>query len=328
MAVRMGDLNSATPRKSTVIGGVVSTSLMKSPTRFFSCLLALFSTLSYAQTTPAPAKEKAKAKPLDAVGVMAKDLEPTRTVVYKKVGDRELVLNIFEPSGFKTTDKRPCFHIIHGGGWTGMEPRRMYPFADHFAQLGMVGISVQYRLASAKTGVTVFDCVKDARSSVRYVRAHAAELGIDPEKIIVSGGSAGGHLAAATALFDKVNEDTDDLKVSPVPNALVLLFPVIDTSTEGYGNAKIGERWQEISPVHHVRAGVPPTIIFHGTADPTCPFKGAKLFQEEMIKAGNRCELDVNEGGVHGYLMRTQALYDDTIAKTENFLASLSLLPK
>jgi acetyl esterase/lipase len=269
-----------------------------------------------------------KTKPLDAVGKMAAMLEPTRTVVYKKVGDRELVLNIFEPGGFKSSDKRPCFHIIHGGGWTGMEPRRMFPFADHFAKLGMVGISVQYRLASAKTGVTVFDCVKDARSSVRYVRAHAAELGIDPQKIVVSGGSAGGHLAAATALFDGVNEDTDDLKVSPVPNALVLLFPVIDTSIEGYGNAKIGERWQEISPLHQVRAGVPPTIIFHGTADPTCPFKGAKAFQEAMVKAGNRCELDVNEGGSHGYLMRTQELYDDAMQKTEKFLASLSLLPK
>ena len=77
-----------------------------------------------------------------------------------------------------------------------------------------------------------------------------------------------------------------------------------------------------------MRAGVPPTIIFHGTADPTCPFKGAKLFQEEMTKAGNRCELDVNEGGVHGYLMRTQELYDDTMVKTEKFLASLSLLPQ
>ncbi len=191
----------------------------------------------------------------------------------------------------------------------------------------MVGISVQYRLASTKTGVTVFDCVKDARSSMRYVRAHAAELGVDPDKIVASGGSAGGHLAAATALFDGVNEDTDDLKVSPVPNALVLLFPVIDTSTEGYGNAKIGERWKEISPVHQVRAGVPPTLIFHGTGDVTTPFKGARLFQEEMAKAGNRCELDVNEGGAHGYLMRTQELFDDTMAKTEKFLASLSLLP-
>lgn len=270
------------------------------------------------------AQDAAK-KPGDYVAQLAASLEPTRTIVYKKVADRELVLHVFEPAGFKPTDKRPCFVAIHGGGWTGMEPRRFFPFADYFAKSGMVGISVQYRLANAKTGATVFDCVKDVRSALRYVRAHAAELGIDPQKIIASGGSAGGHLAAATAMFDGVNENTDDLKVSPVPNALVLLFPVIDTSKEGYGNAKIGERWQEISPRHQVRAGLPPTIVFHGTGDTVTPFAGAQAFHDEMIKAGNRCDLDVNDGGVHGYLMRTQALFDDTMKKTEVFLASLKL---
>lgn len=273
-------------------------------------------------------KSSAQAKPLDSVGQMSMVIEPTRSVVYKKVSGLDLVLHIFEPEGFKVTDKRPCFLIIHGGGWSGMEPRRMFPFAEHCAKLGMVGISVQYRLSSKHTDFTVFDCVKDARSSMRYVRAHAAELGIDPQKIIASGGSAGGHLAAATALFDGVNEDTDDLKVSPVPNALVLLFPVIDTSTEGYGNAKIGARWQEISPLHHVRSGVPPTILFHGTADTATPFKGAKAFHEAMLKAGNRCELDVNEGGVHGYLMRTRELFDDTMRKTEVFLTSIGMSGK
>ena len=162
---------------------------------------------------------------------------------------------------------------------------------------------------------------------MRYVKAHANELGIDPNKIIASGGSAGGHLAASTAMFDGVNDESDDLKVSPAPNALVLLFPVIDTSKEGYGNAKIGERWQELSPAHNVRAGLPPTIIFHGTADPTTPFKGAQIFHEAMLKAGNRSELVIHEGGDHGYLMRTQPLYDECLAKTDAFLKSLNLLP-
>jgi len=202
----------------------------------------------------------------------------------------------------------------------------MYPFASDFAKRhGMVGISVQYRLYKPGTA-TVFDCVKDARSSVRYVRAHANELGIDPAKIIVSGGSAGGHLAAATALFDGVNEESDDLSVSCRPDALILLFPVIDTSTEGYGNEKIGERWQELSPVHHVRPGLPPTLTFHGTGDVTTPFIGAKIFHESMIAAGNRSELDINEGGKHGYLMFEEALYEDTLTKSAAFLRSLQLI--
>lgn len=270
----------------------------------------------------------AQTKKPDPVDELAAKLAPSRTVVYKKVGDRELALHVFEPAGHKATDARPCFVTIHGGGWTGGNPQRMYPFAAHYMKQGLVGISVQYRLHQAKAGVTVFDCVKDARSAIRYLRAHAQEFGIDPQKIIVSGGSAGGHLAAATALFDGVNEEGEDLSVSPRPNALVLLFPVIDCSKEGYGQAKIGDRWQEISPLHHVRAGVPPTLTFHGTGDTVTPFAGAKAFHESMQKLGNRSELVVNEGGVHGYLMRDRTLLDDTLARSDAFLASLGLLPK
>ncbi len=285
-------------------------------------IVITLATSAFAQT-PAPKAKQAN----DYVAQLAAPLKPTSQIVYKKVGDRELSLHVFQPDGWKSSDKRACYITIHGGGWTGMGPERMFSFADHFAKLGLVSFSVQYRLASAKTNTTVFDCVKDVRSAVRYVRAHATELGIDPGKIIVSGGSAGGHLAASTAMFDAVNEDSDDLKVSPTPNALVLLFPVIDTSTEGYGNARIGDRWKELSPAHNVRPGLPPTITFHGTADPTTPFKGAQIFHEAMLKAGNRSELVVNEGGNHGYLMRTQPLYDECLAKTDAFLKSLSLLP-
>jgi acetyl esterase len=282
--------------------------------------------ISLLLVTPVYAQTPAKAKAPDAVDTLAKDLKPSRIVVYKKIAERELQLHVFEPEGFKAGDKRACYLIIHGGGWTGGAPPRMYPFAAHYAKLGLVGISMSYRLHSAKTGVSVFDCVKDARSAVRHICAHATELGIDPQKIIVSGGSAGGHLAASTALFDKVNEDSDDLAISATPAALVLLFPVIDTSKEGYGQAKIGERWQELSPAHNVRAGLPPTLIFHGTGDTVTPFAGAKTFHEAMLKAGNRCELDVNEGGAHGYLMRDKALFDDTMKKTDAFLKSLGLL--
>jgi acetyl esterase len=287
--------------------------------RYLFTALLLFTAPSFSQTPD-------KAKAPDAVDTLARDLKPSCVLVYKKIAERELQLHVFEPAGFKTGDKRACYLIIHGGGWTGGAPPRMYPFAAHYAKLGLVGISMSYRLHSAKSGVSVFDCVKDARSAMRYIRAHAAELGIDPQKIIVSGGSAGGHLAVSTALFDKVNEEGDDLAVSASPNALVLLFPVIDTSKEGYGQAKIGERWQELSPAHNVRAGLPPTLIFHGTGDTVTPFAGAKAFHEAMLKAGNRSELDVNDGGAHGYLMRDKVLFDDTMKKTDAFLKSLGLL--
>lgn len=296
-------------------------SLARSVSAFLAAILAAS---GFASAGPAAApKEKPKD---DYINRRIPSLQPDKVIVYKTVADREIELRIFLPEGWSPSDRRPCFHILHGGGWGGMDPSRMYPFAADFAKRhGMVGISVQYRLY--KPGVaTVFDCVKDARSSVRFVRAHSAELGIDPAKIVVSGGSAGGHLAASTALFDEVNEDTDDPGVSCRPDAMILLFPVIDTSAEGYGQAKIGERWRELSPVHHVRAGLPPTFTFHGTGDTVTPFAGARAFHEAMLAAGNRSVLDVNEGGRHGYLMFEEALYEDTLAKSAAFLRSLGLL--
>lgn len=278
---------------------------------------------------PAAAQTPAARDPVDALAAAA---EPTRSVVYKRVDGRELLLHVFEPAGFKSTDRRACFIAIHGGGWVGLTPKRMYPFAAHFAKYGMVGISVQYRLAvpftnaaGAVARVTPFECVKDARSAVRYVRAHASELGVDPHRLIACGGSAGGHLAAGTALFDGVDEAGEDASVSCVPEALVLLFPVIDTSEAGYGHARLGDRWRELSPLHRVKAGAPPTLVFHGTADVTTPYAGAVAFRDAMIAAGNRCELVSHEGGTHGYLMRDKALLDDTFRRTEAFLASLKL---
>lgn len=289
-------------------------------------LLRLPLALACLLTGPLSAQSPA-GKAADPVDTLAAALQPTRTLVYKTAGTQPLSLHVFEPAGHRPGDRRACFITIHGGGWTGGNPKRMYPFAAHYARQGLVGISVQYRLHSAQTGVRVQDCVEDARSAVRHVRAHAADFGIDPQKIIVSGGSAGGHLAVATALFDGINAAGEDTRISCAPNALVLLFPVIDTSKEGYGQAKIGERWRDLSPVHQVRAGLPPTITFHGTGDTVTPFAGAKAFHEAMLRAGNRSELVVHEGGAHGYLMRDRALLDDTLKRSDTFLAALGLLP-
>jgi acetyl esterase/lipase len=220
------------------------------------------------------------------------------------------------------------FLAIHGGGWTGRTARYFYPFADHFARQGMVGISLEYRLMSPRQGTTVFDCVKDGRSAVRYLRAHASELGIDPQKIVTSGGSAGGHVAAGTALFDGVDEEGEDTSVSCVPNALVLYYPVIDTSQDGYGQKKIGGRWRELSPVDNVKSGLPPTIVFHGTGDTVTPFKGAKLFHERMQKVGNQCELVTHSGGRHGYFIFDLKLYAQVMERTEVFLKANGFLAR
>ena len=258
---------------------------------------------------------------------IANEIRPTRRVVYKTIGDRELQMQVFEPKGHQSTDRRPVFLAIHGGGWTGGSAEGFYPFAAHFAERGMVGISLEYRLRNAKNETTVFDCVRDARSAVRWIRKNADSLGIDPSKIIAMGGSAGGHLAVSTALFDGVNDDNDPADVSARPDALILMYPVIDTSADGYGQTKIGDRWRELSPVHNVRKGLPPALVFHGTADAVTPYVGAKQFHDLSVSAGNSNTLITHPGGRHGYIIFDRAEYDRGLTQMEEFLEQHQFLP-
>ena len=271
----------------------------KSLTIAISLLLFVSQTLHSQQRTVV--------RPLEPI---AAKLEPSTIVTYKTVGDKELGLHIFNPTKHRASDTRAAFVSFHGGGWTGGFPRRFYPFVDHFARMGFIGISVEYRLMNKERGITVFDCVKDARSAIRYIRTNASELGIDPNKLIVNGGSAGAHLATSTALFDGIDEPGDDISISTSPNVMILYYPVIDTSIDGYGNEKIGDRWRELSPVDNVRENLPPTLVLHGTGDTVTPFAGAKRFAQEMLEAGNDCQLISYEGGRHGYLIFDLNLFD------------------
>jgi acetyl esterase len=255
----------------------------------------------------------------------AKELTPARAVVYKTGADYQRELRIFEPRDHKPAERRPCFLAIHGGGWTAGTPDVMYCVASHFAERGWVGVSMQYRVQRADRGTTVFDSVRDARSAVRYLRAHAGELGIDPAKIVAGGRSAGGHLAAATALFNGQDEPGEDTAVSCVPNAVICYSAVLDTSEQGYGHDTIGERWRELSPLLHVRSGLPPTLVLHGIRDTITPVAGAKAFAAAMVKAGNQCELILHERGNHSYMMRTQPLFDEAMQQTGDFLAKCGI---
>lgn len=172
----------------------------------------------------------------------------------------------------------------------------------------------------------MFDCVRDGRSAVRYVRRHARPLGIDPDRIAVAGGSAGGHLAAGAAILE-FDEPGEPLDVSCRPDAVILLNPVIDTSKRGYGQTKIGERWKELSPVEHVATRMPPTILFHSTADTVTPFAGARLFHQRMIAAENDCQLVVHEGGRHGYFIFDLKNYREVMAGISQFLERHKFLP-
>ena len=91
----------------------------------------------------------------------------------------------------------------------------------------MVAICAEYRIKS-KHGTTPFECVDDGKSAVRWIREHADDLGIDPNKIVAAGGSAGGHVAACTAVINGYETNSENMDISSKPNALVLFNPVID----------------------------------------------------------------------------------------------------
>jgi len=162
--------------------------------------------------------------------------------------------------------------------------------------------------------------VQDARSALRYVRAHCKELNIAPDRIIANGASAGGHLALATELFAGLDEPGEDTAVSCRPNALVLFSPVTNTMK---AQKRLGERWRELSPLLRLAAKTPPALIFHGTADKLEPFADAKAFHDAMIKAGNRCELVSVADAPHGYMFTSEAHYTDTVRRMSAFLGEI-----
>lgn len=258
-------------------------------------------------------------------------LAPTRVLIYKTTvnaaGEKvELKLNVFEPPGHKASDKTPVIAFFFGGGWNDGSPTNFFAHSAYFASRGMVAVVPDYRVKNRQK-TTPFESVADGKSALRFLRANAATLGIDPKRIVAAGSSAGGHVAACTALIPGLDESGEDPKISSRPDALVLYNPVIDTSEIGYGNARLGARWQEISPQHHVRAGLPPTILFHGDADKTVPYANAVAFEKAMREAGNRCELVTLPGVGHGFVYKLTNKSARTATRgTDVFLASLGYL--
>ncbi len=217
-----------------------------------------------------------------------KELEGRRVSLvwtYKRAGDVALDAFVFVPKDVRAGERRPAMVFLHGGSWSEGKPDW------HFGEspYGFVNVAVEYRTAG-RHGVLPFDEVADARSLFRWLRQHAAELHIDPDKIVAQGNSAGGHLALCAAMTDTLNAPGEDQRISPRPNALILNAAVYDLGGFNWWDAQTRDKGKTlaISPVHRVKAGLPPMLIFHGTADNNVPFSTAQAFTEKMQRAGNQ----------------------------------------
>jgi len=266
-------------------------------------------------------------------------LDGANVEVYKTIGDVKLNIYIFTPVDHKSTDRRPAIVFFFGGGWRSGSPVQFQEHCRYLASRGMVAMTADYRVSS-RHKTKAIKCVTDGKSAVRWIRANAERLGIDPDRIASGGGSAGGHVAACTGTIDGMDEPGENMSISSKPNAMVLFNPaVVLAPVEGMKpvdkermaalEKRFGVEPSKLSPFHNVTSGAPSTIIFHGTGDTTVPFATAQLFTDRMTGKGNLCRLVPFEGRPHGFFNYGRGDGKDYIATAramDEFLAEQGFL--
>jgi acetyl esterase/lipase len=293
--------------------------------------LSLCSIAALADNSPTPATPAPKPRSF----TYPPSLPDTTVETYKEIDHIALNVWIFPPGGKITPgSKHPAIVFFFGGGWSSGSPAQFERQSRYLADRGMVAMVADYRVAS-RHHVKPAACVADAKSCIRWIRQNADRLGIDPDRLVAAGGSAGGHLAAATETLPGLDEAGEDTKISAVPNAAILFNPVVVFGTfpgleepkfsKNFTAEKLGCEPEAISPLHHVTEHLPPTLILHGRADTTVPYATVEAFAAEMQKKGNRCELIGYDGQGHGFF--NNARYAETLAEADKFLVSLGYLP-
>ena len=247
-------------------------------------------------------------------------------ILYKRVDTTQLFLEVHYPPNMESSRSYPAMVFFFGGGWVGGNRSQFLHQAQYFAKRGVVCFLADYR-TSKINGTTPFESVKDAKSAIRFIRKNATKFNIDGTKLIASGGSAGGHLAAATALVEGYNDPADDMSIDCIPNALVLFNPVVDNGPGGYGYERIGEAYKDFSPLHNIKKDAPSTILFLGTKDHLIPVVTAEYYKLVMEKVESRCDLKLYDGKGHGFFnYKDFESYKSTVAAADQFLVSLGYL--
>lgn len=253
--------------------------------------------------------------------------------VFRKAGEIELRLHVVKPKGWAKTDARPCLVSFFGGGWNSGNPESSLRWAKWAAGHAMLGIAPDYRTRDRLKG-TPEDCVSDGRAALAWIVEHAAELGIDPKKIVVLGASAGGHVAAWTAI-PSPGPGKDDPAPKLLPAAMILINPVTDTKAGGYGGPKRFDKSEAralaCSVTDQMPAKMPPSIVFHAMADTVVPYANSVAFRDKLVASGNRCELVTFEGLGHSYYSSKfgeagKAAYMRTDEEMDKFLKSLGFI--
>ena len=231
--------------------------------------------------------------------------------VYKQVDGQSLEVHLFLPQRSETPT--PAIVWFYGSGFNQREPGQFYEHGTLLAKLGVASISTNIRGAAGKRpDRDIRPCIEDSRSAFRWVRAHAKELNIDPDRIAVGGGSSGGFLAAALATLSGPDDPADDLSIPIKPKLQILFNPWLG-SAEGPKSEY---------PLANVKRGIAPAILFQGTADTTTPTQIAMAYRDLIREAGSRSEVMEYEGQKHGFFNYRGSLsyYYQTVGDMLQFL--------
>ena len=250
------------------------------------------------------------------------------TILYKSIDNIDLNLYVYRPKNFDISKIYNSIVFFHGGAWNTQNIKQFQKQSIYFASRGMIAFIVEYRVTSIHDS-TPFQSVEDAKSAIRYIRSNSKSLSLNPEKIAVSGGSAGGHLAAASANISKYDNTNENLMISSKPNLLILFNPILDTTPDawGYGSFmrrvgnKITDNPYEISPIHHISKKTPPTIILTGTNDNLVPVIKINEYKNIMTANNVRCDVVFYKDAEHGFFNRGED-FIDTVYKSDLFLKS------
>lgn len=220
------------------------------------------------------------------------------TYNYKTVGERKLLAHVVSPDGHNANTSAPALLFYHGGGFRAGSPQAGFSIGEELAKHGIVMIAVEYRFTTDPA--TMDQIIADGKSSVRWTRENATILGIDPEKIIASGHSAGGYLAAAVEMLPKFDGPTENIDVSSQPNAMILWSPALVT-TEERMRPRMPPHGKliDFQPDQYVNNDLPPTIFIHGTTDENVSPDVSINLNRKFVEAGVDAELWLIEGADH-----------------------------
>lgn len=230
-----------------------------------------------------------------SVCCMSASAQGLKTYTYKTIKDKALDLDVYStPSGGKSP--RPVIIFFHGGGLVTGNKSSLKNQCTFFADKGMIAITASYRLLgknSPEAKDSVFKCIEDAKSAVRWVKLHASELNIDTNTVILGGASAGGFLATEAALNGSINAPGDNLSVNTKAKALILLNPAF-TPTHRYGP----------DVLLFVNRQTPPSIVFYGENDKFKP--GGMKYLEKLDTLKIKTDYWIANNETHGYYSKPE----------------------